>query len=115
MGVSAQHGLDRMVDIAHVVHGIKHTEHIDAVNHTTLDKLVDHVIGIMPIAQNVLAAKQHLLRRVGHRRFQQAQPFPGVFAQIADTGIKRGAAPRLNRPVTDLIEFCANRQHIFDA
>ncbi len=115
MRIGAEYGFDGVLNVAHVVHRIKDAEHIDTVDHATLDKLIHYVIGIMPVAQDILAAKQHLLGRVGHGGFQQAQSFPGIFAQIADTGIKGRAAPGLNRPITDLVELFANRQHVFDA
>ena len=93
MGIGVQNGLDGPFDIAYVVHGIENTEDVDAVDHTTFDEFIDHVIGIVAIAQDVLAPEQHLLWGVWHCRFEQTQPFPGVFSQVADAGIKGGTAP----------------------
>jgi hypothetical protein len=40
----------------------------DAVERRALDELVHHVVRIVAVAEQVLAAQQHLLRRVGHGR-----------------------------------------------
>ena len=38
-----------------------------------------------------------------------------VFTQVADAGIKGGAAPGLYRPKADLVELASDRQHVFQA
>ena len=108
-------GLDRGFDVAHVVHRVEDAEHVHAVFGAALDEFFDHVVGVVPVAERVLAAQQHLHRRVGHRRLELAQAFPRVFAEIADTGIEDGAAPGFERPETDLVQFCRDRQHVLDA
>ena len=95
LGVLAllHHSGDGPLNVAHVVHGIKHTEHIHAVFRCTFHKGIHHVIRVMAIAQQVLPPQQHLLRRFRHGLLQFADALPWVFAQITDTGIKGRAAP----------------------
>jgi hypothetical protein len=61
-----QRGAHRLLEVAQVVHRIEDAEHPDAVERRALDELVHHVIRIVAVAEQVLAAQQHLLRRVGH-------------------------------------------------
>ncbi|EMR49873.1 hypothetical protein A671_05356, partial [Salmonella enterica subsp. enterica serovar Dublin str. DG22] len=65
--------------------------------------------------EQVLAAQQHLQRGFGHGFFEFAQADPRVFAEKADTGVKGGAAPALQRPVAHVVERGGNRQHIVKA
>jgi hypothetical protein len=44
--------------------------------------------------------------------FQLAQAHPRVFTEKADAGIKGGAAPAFQRPVANVVERGANRQHV---
>ena len=106
------HGGDGALDVAHVVHGIEHPEHVHAVFGGAFHKGVDHIVGVVAVAQQVLSAQQHLLRRVGHGLFQLADTLPGVFAQITDAGIKGGAAPGFQGPESNVVQFCGNGQHV---
>ncbi|CQE86165.1 Uncharacterised protein [Salmonella enterica subsp. enterica serovar Typhimurium str. DT104] len=101
--------------IARVVHGIEDAEHVHAVFHCPLNEAFHHVIGVVAIAEQVLAAQQHLQGSLRHGFFELAQAQPRVFAEKADTGVKGGAAPALQRPVAHVIERGGNRQHIVKA
>ena len=52
--------LDGDAHVAQVVHRIENAEHVDAVVRSLADKRAHHVIGIMPVAEQVLTAQQHL-------------------------------------------------------
>ena len=108
-------GAHRGFEVAHVVHGVEDAEHIDAVDRAALDEFLDHIVGVMAVAEAVLAAQQHLLRGFRHRRLELAQALPGVFAEIADAGVEGGAAPGFQRPVADVVELLGDRQHVVDA
>ncbi|CQF62701.1 Uncharacterised protein [Salmonella enterica subsp. enterica serovar Typhimurium str. DT104] len=101
--------------IARVVHGIEDAEHIHAVFHRAFDEALHHVIGVVAVAEQVLAAQQHLQRGFGHGFFELAQAQPRVFAEKTNTGVKGGAAPALQRPVAHVIERGGNRQHVIKA
>ncbi|VEA42563.1 Uncharacterised protein [Salmonella enterica subsp. enterica] len=83
--------------------------------HRAFDEAFHHVIGVVAVAEQVLAAQQHLQRGFGHGFFEFAQAQPRVFAEKADTGVKGGAAPALQRPVAHVIERGGNRQHVIKA
>ena len=72
--------LDGRFQIAHVVESVKDSEHINPICGCTFNEFSYHVIRVVAITQNILTAKQHLLRRVGHRRFQLTDPLPRVLA-----------------------------------
>ncbi len=117
LGVLAlfDHRRHRALDVAHVVHGVEHAEHVHAAFRGPLHEGVDHVVGVMAVAEQVLPTQQHLLGRVGHRFLELANPLPGVFAQVADAGVEGGAAPGFQRPETDAVEFLRDRQHVVQA
>ncbi len=108
-------GLDRRIQIAEVVQRVEDAEHVDAVDGAALDELLDEIVGVVPVAEDVLAAEQHLLRRVRHRRLQAADALPRVFAQVADAGVEGRAAPGLHGPEADLVQLVRDRQHVVDA
>ena len=108
-------GADGGLQIAQVVQGIKHAEHIDAVFGGFGNKGLYHVICIMAVTQQVLAAQQHLQPRIGQRFAQLPQALPRIFFQEAHTGIKGGTAPYFQRPIPYLVQFGTNRQHILGA
>ena len=59
LGVSAllSYRSNRPFKISRIVHRVKNAEHIDAVYCSTFDKLIDNVVGIMPVPKDVLASK----------------------------------------------------------
>ena len=64
-----EHRLDRYLKVAQVVHGVEDTEHVHAVVRRFLYKRLDHVIRIVAVAEQVLAAQQHLDGGVGQGFF----------------------------------------------
>ncbi len=111
----AAHRLQGGLHIARVVHGIEDAEHVHAVFHRPLNEAFHHIIGVMAVAEQVLAAQQHLQGSLRHGLFKLAQAQPRVFAEKADTGVKGGAAPALQRAVAHVIERGGNRQHVIKA
>lgn len=79
------------------------------------DEALDDVIGVVAIAQQVLPAQEHLEGGLGEGGLEFAQAFPGVLPKKAEAGIERGSPPGLKRPVTDLVERFADRQHVLEA
>ncbi len=108
--------LDRFnghAQVTYVVHGIEDAEHVDTVDRCLGDERLDHVVAVVAVAQQVLAAQQHLQAGVGQRRAQLAQALPRVFLEEAHAGVEGGATPDFQRPVADLVELVADRQHVF--
>ena len=58
---------------------------------------------IVLVAQQVLAAQEHLQLGVGHVRPDLPQPLPGILIQIAQAGVEGGAAPALHGIVARLV------------
>ncbi len=98
-----------------VVHGVEDAEHVHAVFDGALDEALHHVIGVVAVAEQVLAAEQHLQRGLRHGLFELAQADPGVLAEEADAGVKGGAAPAFKGPVARVIEGGRNGEHIVEA
>ena len=103
------HGLlDGHLQIAHVVQRVENTDDVDAVLHGILHELAHHVIGIVLIAQDVLAPQQHLQLGVGHLGADLAQSLPGVLLQVAQAHIKGSAAPDLAGIIAGLVDGLQN-------
>ena len=96
-------GLERSLQIAEIVQGVEDADDVDAVLDGQLDELLDHVVVVVLVAQQVLAAQQHLQAGVGHMLLDVAQPLPGILAQIAEAGIEGGAAPALDGVIAGLV------------
>ena len=103
------------LQVPRVIHGIENAEDINAVCHSPLDELVHQVVSIVAVAENVLAAKEHLLRRLGHDLLQFTDALPGVFTQVADAGIKGGATPAFHGPEAQVVKFLGYGQHVIQA
>jgi hypothetical protein len=102
------------LQVSEVVERVEDAEDVDAVNGAALDEFLDEVVGVMPVAEDILAAEQHLLRRVRHRRFQAADALPGVLTEVANAGVERRTAPGLDGPEAELVEFAGDGQHVVD-
>ncbi len=117
LGVLARvlYGLDRDAKIAQVVQGIEDTEHIDAVAGGALDEGAHHIVGIVAVAQQVLPPQQHLQARIGQGLAEASQSLPGVFLEVAKTGIEGGPAPDLQGPEAGAVQALAHGQHVLRA
>ena len=110
-------GLKRRVNgglhVAHIVHGIEDTEHIDAVGGGALHEGLNDIVRIVLVTDHVLAAQEHLETRLRHRRAQFAQALPGTFFEITQRRVEGRTAPSFQRPVADVVELRGDRQHVF--
>ena len=79
--------------VAGVVHRVEDPEDVHAVLRGQLDELLDHVVGVVPVAYQVLAPEEHLDGRLLRRALDLPQPFPRVLVQIADASVEGGPAP----------------------
>ena len=68
------HGLDRGLRVPQVVEGVEDAEDVHAVLDGKLAEPLDDVVGVVPVADDVLAAEKHLERRL--QRFLIAQALP---------------------------------------
>ncbi|MNY25456.1 hypothetical protein D3C86_1592410 [compost metagenome] len=107
--------LERGLQVARIVHRVEHTEHIDTIKGGALDEFLHHVIGVVPIAEQVLPTQEHLLAGIGHGLFQLTDAMPWIFTQVTNAGVESRATPGLYRPEADLIELGRDRQHVLEA
>ena len=101
------------LDVADIVQGVEDAEDIDAVGGRPFNEPFQYIVGIVPIADQVLPAEQHLELGIGHGGAQCAKPFPGIFFEKAQTRIEGGATPDFERPIADSIELLGDGQHVF--
>ncbi|VGQ13495.1 hypothetical protein SB5387_05403 [Klebsiella variicola] len=114
VGAVAADRLQGGLHVARVVHGVEDAEDVHAVFDGALDEAFHHVIGVVAIAEQVLAAEQHLQRGLRHRLFQLTQADPRVLAEEADAGVKGGAAPAFEGAIADLVELSGDGEHIVE-
>ena len=115
VGAVAAHRLQGGFHVARVVHGVEDAEHVHAVFDGALSEALHHVIGVVAVAEEVLAAEQHLQGGLRHGLFELAQADPGVLAEEADAGVKGGAAPAFKGPVARVVELSGDGEHIVEA
>ena len=108
-------GVNGLLEVSGIVQRVENADDVDAVFDGQADELVHHVVGIVLVAQNVLAAEQHLQLRLGHGLAQLAQAHPRVFIQEAQAAVKRRAAPAFQRIKTGVIQYFAGGQHVLSA
>ena len=115
MLAAGQGGADGRPEVPQVVHGVEDAEDVHAIVHRPLDETLHHIVGIVPVAEQVLGTQQHLLTGPGHGGLEQAQALPRVFAQVADAGIEGGPTPGLQGPVADGVQLRRDGQHVLDS
>ncbi len=71
--------LNGSLHIARIVQRVEDADDIDAVFDGLLHEKIDHVVGVVLVAQNVLPAQEHLQLRVRQRLAQSAQTLPRIF------------------------------------
>ena len=100
------------LNIAQVVQSVEDADDVDAVFHALAHESPDDIVGIMLIAQQVLAPQQHLQLGILHMAADGAQPLPGILVQIAQAAVKGSAAPALQRVISGLIHLFQDGQKI---
>ena len=107
--------LDRHLEVVGIVQGVEDTDDVDAVANTGTHETAHDIVGIVLVAQNVLAAQQHLQLGVGHGGADAAQALPGVLVQIAEADVKGSAAPALHGVEARLVDRPQDRLELLIA
>lgn len=99
------HGFEHFAALEHGVHGDPHVvdpvetvegaKHVNTGTRRLVDEGVDHVIGIVGVADAVRGPEQHLEEHVGDALAQHFQAMPGAFVEEAHGDVESGAAPAL--------------------
>jgi len=105
----------RGLEIAEIVEGVEHAKDVDPVVAGALDEGLHHVVGVVLVAHQVLAAQQHRKGRVLDVFFQRADAFPGVLTQIAVHAVESGAAPNFHGVKAHLVHQFRNVEQILGA
>ena len=82
---------------------------IDAIADRSADEAAHRIIAVVLVAENVLAAEQHLQLGVGHAGANFTQALPGILVQKTEAHVERCAAPDLGGIVARLIDRAEDR------
>ena len=99
-------------DVADIVQCVEDAKDVDAIGGGPFDEPFQHIVGIVPISDQVLPAEQHLELGIGHGGTQGAEPFPGILFEEAKARVEGGATPDLERPIADGVELLGDGQHV---
>ena len=107
-------GLDGLLQIAHIVERVENADDIDTVFDGLTAEGVHHIVGVVLVAQDILAAEEHLQLGLGQTCLQLAQALPGIFIEETHAAIEGGAAPALQRVVADGVQHFQGGHHVLD-
>jgi len=88
---------DAELHVLDVVERVEDAEDVDARGGGLRAEALDHVVGVVGVADGVGAAQEHLERHVGHRLAQALKAAPRALVQEAHRHVEGGAAPHLHR------------------
>ena len=103
-GAGLDGGLHGDLQVVGVVQGVEDTDDVDAVLHSLLDEHLHEVIGVVGVAQDVLAPQEHLELGLGSGGADLPQSLPGVLVQVAQADVEGSAAPALDGVVTGVVD-----------
>ncbi len=96
-------GLERGGEVAFVVERVEDAEHVDAAPGRVGDERFHHVVCVIAVADQVLAAEEHLQPDVRHQALEGADPVPRVLVEEPRHHVEGGAAPDLHRPEAGVV------------
>ncbi len=117
LGVAARllDGLDRGLEVPEVVECVEDAEDVHAVLDGELAELLDDIVRVVAVADDVLAAEEHLEGRLLEALLELAKALPGVFAEEAEGGIEGRAAPDLDAVEAGVVHLRRDGEHVFGA
>jgi len=101
------------LEVAQVVQGVEDAEDVDPDLAGPVDEGPDDVVGVVPVADEVLAAQEHGEGGLPHVPLQDARPLPGVLVQEPVHRVEGGASPDLHRPEPRLVHPLGDGDHVF--
>ena len=99
------------LQVGNVVQCIEDTEHAYAVLGSLSYESTNYIVGIMVVAQQILAAEQHLNRGV-QVCLEGIKTLPWILVQETEAGIIGSTAPGFQCVVTDLVQSGQHRKHL---
>ena len=110
--------LDRLegrLEVALVVERVEDAEDVDPGFGRLLDEGLDDVVGVVPVADEVLAAEQHLKRGLLDPLLELDEPLPGILVEIARRHVEGRSAPDLHRMEADPVHLLRDGEHVLGA
>ena len=98
--------------VARVVAGIENTENVDTVICSSFYEFINNIISIVAVTEKVLSAQKHHNFCVWHCSMELSKAFPWIFIQEADTRVISCSTPSFCSPVTNLVDFWSDWQHV---
>ncbi len=98
--------------VTEVVEGVENAEDVNADLTRLVHESPDDIIGVMPVAHQVLPPQEHRKRRFFDVLFQNPGPLPGIFRQEAVHRVKGCPSPYLHGPKTNLIHLLGDGNHV---
>lgn len=92
---SLVNGLDTNLKLVNIVQGIEHSENIDTVLLSLVNKVVDGIVRQGSVGNTVGATEQHLEGNVGDELAHLAEPVPGILVEETHGNIEGGTTPAL--------------------
>ncbi|GIW15948.1 MAG: hypothetical protein KatS3mg063_1801 [Tepidiforma sp.] len=108
-------GAEGGFEVPGVVQGVEDAEDVHAVLDGAVAELIDDVIGVVAVADGVLAAEEHLGGRLLEPLFDFAEALPRVLLEEAEAGIEGGAAPAFDGVVADGVHELEDGDHVLGA
>ena len=105
-------GADGHLEVAVVVEGVEDAEDVHAVLDGEGDEALEDIVGVVLVAEDVLAAQEHLERGLLRVGLDEAQALPGIFAEEAQADVERGAAPALQGVEADGVDGVDDLQDV---
>ena len=109
------HRFDGRFQIARVVERVKNPDDVHPVGAHAPDKRFDHVVREAGVLDDVLAAQEHDLGRLGSGLFERPQAVKGVFVQESEAGVDGGAAPGFQPVEAHAVENRGGWEHLRSA
>src|SRR5450830_1736213 len=100
------------LEVADVVERVEDAKDVHAVLGRLVDEAAHDVVTVVAVADDVLAAQEHLQRRAHDVLLDEPQALPRVFVEKAQLGVERGASPALERVEAHLVHDLEDGQHV---
>ena len=107
--------LDRRLEVARIVQRVEHAEDVHAVLARQRREALDDVVWIVLVAKDVLAAEEHLKRRLLADLLDLAETLPRILAEEAHADVERRAAPALERVVAGVVDLFGDLEDVVGA